>query len=107
MLERHLGSLAEDAPFLSQKIRDRALPILDPYAPLPARLLDRLEPVRQASQRPLHTARRGQNETIRLCVLEDNVHQGEQIRGPFEEFVSKRATAQGTPRRRWRRLLCS
>jgi hypothetical protein len=56
MLERHPGSLAEYAPLLSKKVRDRVVFILDPQAPLAARLLDSVGPVRKATRRPLQAA---------------------------------------------------
>src|SRR6516164_10243735 len=98
MLDRHLLSLAQDDPLLSQKTRERALPILDPVAPLPARLLDRLGPIGEASRRPLETVTWRQSEPVCLRPLKDDIGQREQIGGPFEELVVERASGNGLPR---------
>src|SRR5215472_3043091 len=97
MLERHLLSFAQDAPLLSQKTRDRALPILNPEAPLPASLPDRLGPIGEARRRPVETVTWRQSEPVCLRPLEDDIGQREQIGGPFEEPVVERASGNGLP----------
>src|SRR5215469_1189144 len=98
MLERHLLSLAEDVPLLSQKTRERALPILDPEAPLLARLLDRLGPIGEASRRPRETAAWRQSEPVCLRPLKEDIGHCKQIGGPFEESVGEGASGNGLPR---------
>src|SRR5215469_8499709 len=92
MLERHLLSFAQDAPLLSQKSREAVLPIFDPAAPLPARLLDRLGPIGEASRRPLETVAWRQSEPVCLRPPKKDIGQREQIGGPFEELVVERAS---------------
>jgi hypothetical protein len=49
IFERHLNVLAKDAPLLTEEIGDRGtLAVLDPTAPIPARVLDCLGPVGEA-----------------------------------------------------------
>src|SRR5262249_61650606 len=86
-------------------MREWTFAIFQPHAPLPARVLDCVGPARNATRRPCSTAGRRQNEAIRLCALEDNVRQSEQIGGPFEEVVRERTTRQSMTSGCVRRLL--
>ena len=105
IFERHLNVLAKDAPLLTEEIGDRgALAVLDPTAPISARVLDCLGPIGQAIGRPCRVAGWRQHEPIRLRVVQDHVGQGEQIGGPFEDLVRDLASAQGEPHRRRRRI---
>src|SRR5271154_3746242 len=96
-----MDSLREDKPLLRQKIRECTFPILKPRAPLSASLCDRIGPAGKATRRPLFPARWGQSEAICLGPREDEVREGEQIRGPFEELVRYRCLGHGLPDRRY------
>jgi hypothetical protein len=82
IFERHLHVLAKDAPLLTEEIRDHGtLAVLDPTAPISARVVDFLGPVGEAIGRPCRVAGRRQHEPMRLRVVQDHIGQSEQIGG--------------------------
>src|ERR1700752_5195540 len=88
VFERPTNSLAKEAPLLNQKVGECAVPIFQPNAPLPARLLNRVGPVSKPRRRPNQTVVLRKDEPIRLQALEDHVCKSKQSGGPVEEFVS-------------------
>jgi hypothetical protein len=94
---------ANHSPLLEHEVRDRLSPVLEPVDPLVCGLLDRRWPALEAIGRPHMVLGRSQRQSVGLGSAEDDVRQGEQIRGPLEKLVADRKARRSFPDRGHRR----